>query len=236
VVSPLDARKGVMSEVLTLQAQARDPQKNKGTGTRVARRLRRAGQIPAIVYGHKQAPVPIAVPREEIARLVKRAGHLAELKIGDQTEMVLVKDVQYDYLGKEIIHLDFARVSADETIHTQVRLELHGTPPGTSEGGVLEFLVHSLDVSCLARAIPDSIRIEVGGLHVGDGVHVRDLVLPEGVTATADPDLLLVHVVTRHAAPEPTAAPTEAAAGEPEVIGRKAEEKADEKDEKKKEK
>jgi large subunit ribosomal protein L25 len=225
-----------MSEVLTLQAQTRDPRRNQGTGTRAARRLRRAGQVPAIVYGHKQAPVPITVPREEVARLVKRAGHLAELKIGDQTEMVLVKDVQYDYLGKDIIHLDFARVSADERIHTLVRLELHGTAPGTSEGGVLEFLVHSLDVSCLARAIPDVIRVEIGGLHVGDGVHVRDLALPEGVTANADPDLLLVHVVARHAAPEPTPPPAEAGAAEPEVIGRKAEEKAEEKEEKKKEK
>lgn len=221
-----------MSEVLTLQAQARDPQKNKGTGSRVARRLRRAGQIPAIVYGHKQTPLPVALPREEVARLLKSSGHLAELKIGDQSEMVLVKDVQWDYLGKEIIHLDFARVSADETIHTQVRLDLHGTPPGLSEGGVLEFLVHNLDVSCLARAIPDSIRVEVGGLHVGDGVHVRDLSLPEGVKPTGDPDLLLVHVVVRHAAPEPTA--TAEGGTEPEVIGRKAEDKGDEKDKKEK--
>jgi large subunit ribosomal protein L25 len=225
-----------MAEVLTLQAQARDPQKNKGTGSRVARRLRRAGQVPAIVYGHKLTPVPISLPREEVARLVKRSGHLAELKIGDQTEMVLVRDVQYDYLGKDIIHLDFARVSADETIHTQVRLELHGNAPGTSEGGVVEFVVHSLDVSCLARSIPDVIRVEIGELHVGEGVHVRDLALPEGVTANADPDLLLVHVVIRHAAPEPTATAAEGGSAEPEVIGRKAEDKADEKDEKKKEK
>lgn len=222
-----------MSEVLTLQAQARDPEKNKGTGTRVARRLRRSGLIPAIVYGHKETPAPVALPREEVARLVKRSGHLAELRIGDRTEMVLVKAVQWDYLGKEIIHLDFARVRADEAINTQVRLELHGMAPGTADGGVVEFLVHSLDVTCQARSIPDSLRVEISGLGLGDGIHVRDLTLPEGVTATADPDLLIVHVVVRHAAPEPTVAGGEGGS-EPEVIGRKAEDKADEKDKKEK--
>jgi large subunit ribosomal protein L25 len=219
-----------MSEVFSLPAQARDPKKNQGTGSRVARRLRRQGRIPAIVYGHKQTPLPVSVARDDVWQMVKAASHLAELKVGDGSEMVLVRDVQWDHLGKEIIHLDFARVSADERIHTEVRLELHGTAPGTSEGGMVEFLVHSLEVTCRAIAIPDSIRVEIGELHVGDGVHVRDLVLPEGVEANADPDLLIVHVVARAAAPEPAAAAAEAAAAEPEVIGRKAEEKGEEKE------
>jgi large subunit ribosomal protein L25 len=217
-----------MSEVFSLPAQTRDPKKNEGTGSRVARRLRRQGRIPAIVYGHKQTPAPISVAREDVWRMVKTASHVAELKVGEQSEMVLVRDVQWDHLGKEIIHLDFARVSADERIHTEVRLELHGTAPGASEGGMVEFLVHSLEVTCRAIAIPDVIRLEIGELHVGDGLHVRDLVLPEGVEATADPELLLVHVVTRAAEPEPT--PAEPAAAEPEVIGRKAEDKGEEKD------
>ncbi len=118
------------------------------------------------------------------------------------------------------------------SIHTQVSLQLHGTSPGTVEGGLLEFLVHSLDISCRANAIPDAIRVEIGGLHIGAGIHVRDLVLPEGVTATADPDLLVVQVVARAAAPEPTAA--EAGPAEPEVIGRKAEEKEEKEDKKEK--
>jgi len=138
--------------------------------------------------------------------------------------MVLVRDVQWDHLGKEIIHLDFARVSADESIQTEVRLELHGTPPGIAEGGVLEHMIHSLRVTCRATAIPDTLRIELGDIHLNQGVHVRDLVLPEGVTVEADPDLLVLHVVTRAAAPEPT--PGEGGtAAEPEVIGRKAEDK-----------
>ena len=222
-----------MADAVTIQVQARDPGKNKGTGTRVSRKLRAQGRIPAIIYGHKQAPAPISLARDDVWTMIKKATHLAQLQVGDATEMVLVRDVQWDHLGKEIIHLDFARVSADESIHTQVALEFHGTAPGIAEGGVLDILVHSVEVSCRATAIPDEIRVSVGDLHVNQGIHVRDLALPEGVKALADPELLLAHVVTRAAAPEPT----EGAVGgsvEPEVIGRKPEDKADEKDKDKK--
>jgi large subunit ribosomal protein L25 len=186
-----------MSDALTIQAEPRDPAKNKGTGSRVARRLRAQGRIPAIVYGHKQPPQPISLARGDAWLMIKKSAHLAQLTIGDKTEMALVKDIQWDHLGKEIIHLDFARVDAQEQVHTEVRLETHGTAPGVGEGGVLEFLVHTLPVVCRADAIPDVVRIELGGLHVNDGVHVRDLTLPEGVTIDVDPNLLLLHIVGR---------------------------------------
>ena len=213
-----------MAEAVTIEAEARDPEKNKGTGTRVARRLRAAGKIPGIVYGHKQAPTPVALTRDDVWRIIKHPGHLAQLKVAGASETVLIRDVQWDHLGQEIIHLDFARVSADETIETDVTLVPHGTPIGVSEGGRLELLAHSLAIKCLAIAIPDVIRMEVGELHLNQGVHVRDLKLPEGVTAAADPDLLLAHVTSRApAAVEPVAG--EPSASEPEVIGRKAEDK-----------
>jgi large subunit ribosomal protein L25 len=216
-----------MAETLTLAVEPRDPKKNQGTGSRVARRLRKQGRIPAIIYGHKETPVPISLSRDDVLLMLKKAAHVAQLTLGGRPEMVLVRDVQWDHLGKEVLHLDFARVSADEKVHTQVPLEVHGTPVGLSEGGQLEVIVHSLDVTCLATAIPDSIRVEVGGLHVGEGVHVKELALPEGVTVDLDADLLLVHVVTRVAAPEPTAG--EGGPAEPEVIGRKAEKDEEEK-------
>jgi large subunit ribosomal protein L25 len=219
-----------MAEAVTIAVETRDPEKNKGTGTRVARRLRAKGRIPAIIYGHKQTPQPITISRDDVWQMIKHSTHLAELRFGETTEMVLVRHVQWDHLGKEIIHLDFARVSADESIQTEVPLALHGTAQGVAEGGVLEQPIHSVTVTCRANAIPNSIRIEVGGLGLNQAVHVRDLVLPEGVTVNADPDLLLVHVVVRMVAPEP--APAEAAAtettAEPELIGRKPEEKKEE--------
>ncbi len=162
--------------------------------------------------------------------MIKAASHLAELDLGGKTETVLIRDVQWDNLGKEILHLDFARVSAEEEIETDVNVELRGQPAGVAEGGILEHLVHSLRVTCPAGAIPSSIKVDVSHLNVDQGVYVRDLALPQGVTVDADGDLLIAHVVVRGTAPEPT---PEAAAGEaatqPEVIKpeRKEKEKAE---------
>lgn len=205
-----------MADAVKIQAEARDPQKNKGTGSRVARRLRKQGKIPAIIYGHKQTPVPVAVPRESVWEMVKKSTHLAELSINGAIETVLVRDVQWDHLGKEIIHLDFARVSADESIETEVRLDIRGTAPGTAGGGTLEVLVHELKVTCRANAIPDSIRVDVSHLQLDHGIHVKDLVLPAGVTVNEDPEQLVVHVVTR--APETAEGAPAEGASQPEVI------------------
>jgi large subunit ribosomal protein L25 len=208
-----------MADAVKIQVEARDPLKNKGTGSRVARRLRAQGRIPAVIYGHKQAVVPISLSRDSVWEMIKKSTHLAELVLGDTTEIALVREVQWDHLGKEILHLDFGRVSADETIETEVRIDVRGIAPGIAEGGVLEQLVHSVRVTCLANAIPDAIKIDVNNLHLNEAVHVKDLTgLPEGVKIVdADEDLLLVHVTSRAAAAE--AAPSEAEAPvQPEVI------------------
>ena len=131
---------------------------------------------------------------------------------GGATETVLVREIQWDHLGKEIIHLDFARVSAGESIETEVRLDLRGTAPGVAEGGVLEQLIHSIDVTCRADAIPDNIKVDVSDLHLGKAIHVQELKLPEGVTVKADPEALVVHVTTKVAEadrpPRPPRAPS----------------------------
>ena len=215
-----------MADAVTISVEARDPAKNKGTGSRVSRKLRAQGKIPAIIYGHNVTPQPITIARDDVLAMVKRASHLAQLKVGDATEMVLVRDVQWDYLGKEIIHLDFARVSADESIETEVKLEMHGTAPGVAEGGVLDVVIHSLAVRCRANAIPDAIRVELGGLQLDGVIHVRDLKLPEGVEALAEGDLTVVHVATPRAEAEPT---EDEGTGQPEVIGRKPEDADEEK-------
>jgi large subunit ribosomal protein L25 len=209
-----------MSDAVKVRVQPRDPQKNKGTGTRAVRRLRAAGLVPAVIYGHKQAVLPITLTRDDVERMVKGPGHLADLEIEGTTETVLIREVQWDNLGKHIIHLDFARVSAEEMIDTEVPVELRGHAAGTAAGGVLEQVVHSLRITCRAGAIPDSIKVDVSNLQVHQGVSVRDLTLPPGVTVKADPEVLLVHVVIRIVAEEPKeAAPAEAAAAtQPEVI------------------
>jgi large subunit ribosomal protein L25 len=208
-----------MAQALKIRVETRDPAKNKGTGTRVSRRLRRDGRVPAVIYGHKQAVVPITLSHDDVWSMIKAASHLAELDLGDKTETVLIRDVQWDYLGKEILHLDFARVDVSELIETEVNIELKGVAPGVAEGGILEQLVHSLRVKCPAGAIPDSIKVDVSHLKIDEGIYVRDLTLPEGATFDSDPDMLIVHVVVRGAAAEPTEAEaaTEAIT-QPEVI------------------
>lgn len=210
-----------MAESVTIEAQTRDPAKNKGTGTRASQKLRAEGRIPAIVYGHKQDPMPISVARDDVWLLLKKATHLANLKVNGNTESVLVRDLQWDHLGNEILHVDFARVNPDETIDTVVKLVTTGTAKGTTEGGILEFLHHELKVSCRAGAIPDEIRIPIADLGIDQGIHVRDLKLPEGVTAKADADLLLLHITSRTTAADTT---EEGSSNEPEVIGKKEKE------------
>jgi len=215
-----------MADAVKIAVEARDPAKNKGTGSRVSRRLRAQGRIPAIIYGHKQDALPISLSRDDVWGMIKKSTHLAELSVNGTTETVIVRDIQWDYLGKEIIHLDFARVNVDEAIVTEVRLDLRGTAPGVAEGGVLDQPVHALEVTCRANAIPDSIRVDVSNLHLGQSIHVRDLVLPEGVTTSVDPELTLVHVGARGGQ-----AATPAAEGEsptqPEVIKPERREKAE---------
>jgi large subunit ribosomal protein L25 len=214
-----------MAAAVKIKVELRDPAKNKGTGTKFARRLRAQGRIPAIIYGHKQAPTPISMTRESVWEMIKKQTHLAELEMdGGGPETVLVREIQWDHLGKEIIHLDFARVSAGEAIETEVRIDLRGTAPGTTEGGILEQLIHSIEVTCRADAIPDNIKVDISELQIGGAIHVKELKLPEGVTVKSDPESLVVHVTTKVA----EAVPAEGAEGtQPEVIKPERKEKED---------
>jgi large subunit ribosomal protein L25 len=209
-----------MPDAARIRVEPRDAQKNKGTGTRVARRLRKSGRIPAVIYGHKQAVIPVTLSHDDVLRMVKSPSHLAELDLDGTTETVLIREVQWDHLGKEVLHLDFARVSAEEIVETEVPVEIRGHAAGTAAGGIVEHVVHSLSIKCKAGAIPDSIKVDISGLELDQGIHVRDLKLPPDVTVDADPELLIVHIVSRAAAPEPTEATPAAAEAptQPEVI------------------
>ncbi len=216
-----------MADALKLRVETRDPAKNKGTGTRVSRRLRKSGRVPGVIYGHKQEVVPISLAGADVEAMIHGTSQLAELDLGGKAETVLIRDVQWDHLGKAVLHVDFARVNIGELIETEVNLDYRGTAEGVNEGGVLEQVVHSLKIKCPAGSIPGAIKVDVSGLKVDEGIHVRDLVLPSGVVADADPDVLLVHVVVR-----PSGGEEEAGAesvSQPEVIKpeRKEKDKAD---------
>jgi large subunit ribosomal protein L25 len=173
--------------------------------------------VPAVIYGHKQEVVPITLANDDVTHMMKAASHLAELDFGGKLETVLIRDVQWDHLGRRILHVDFTRVDVTELIETEVNVELKGSAPGVAEGGILEHLVHSLRVTCPAGAIPDSIKVDISNLKIDEGVYVRDLSIPAGLTVDSDPDTLIVHVVIRGTQAE-TPEPAAEAVTQPEVI------------------
>src|SRR5207248_7489689 len=118
-------------------------------GSRANKRLRDAGFIPGVIYGQKEAVVPVTLPKKEVVNHINRGAHLFDLAVDGKSEKVLVKEVQYDHLGIEVLHVDFARVSLDEKVELTVPLELKGEPKGEADGGVLTQVINSLEVECL---------------------------------------------------------------------------------------
>jgi large subunit ribosomal protein L25 len=190
-------------------------------GTHAARRLRKEGMIPAVVYGHKEEVLSVSLARDDLLKALRHGARVVDLQAAGKQEKALIRDVQYDHLGHEVLHVDFARVSADERIKIQVPIELRGVAPGVTAGGLLNQALHTLEIECPALKVPESIRVNIGELQIDGVIHVRDLKLPEGVTATVDPEVIVVQVSAPLVEAEaPAAAPAEQA--EPEVIGRKA--------------
>jgi large subunit ribosomal protein L25 len=195
-------------------------------GSRANKRLRDTGKVPGVVYGHKEAVVPVSLPKKELVGHLNKGAHVFDLTLDGKAEKVLVKEVQYDHLGAEVIHVDFARVSADERVEVTVPLELKGTPKGEDDGGVLQQIVAELEIECLVTDIPSVIVHNVSEMKLDDVLHIKELKLPPGVKALQDEDLVVAQVKTIE---EEAAAPAGAEEGsaEPEVIGRKPEEGED---------
>ena len=189
-------------------------------GSRANKRLRDTGKVPGVVYGHKEAVVPVSLPKKELVGHLNKGAHVFDLTLDGKAEKVLVKEVQYDHLGAEVIHVDFARVSADERVEVTVPLELKGTPKGEDDGGVLQQIVAELEIECLVTDIPSVIVHNVSEMKLDDVLHIKELKLPPGVKALQDEDLVVAQV---KAIEEEAATPSEEGAAEPEIIGRKPE-------------
>lgn len=201
-----------MAESVSLEAKPRE-----GRGSHKADRLRKQGLVPGVVYGHKEATVSIAVSGEELEKAVRHGVRVIDLKLSSGVQKALIRDIQWDFLGKDLLHVDFARVSADERIHVTIPVELKGIAPGVTAGGVLDQPMHALHVECPAINVPDSVRVNINELQLGGMIHVRELTVPPDVKLLDDPEAVVVHVKQAGAEPEPTEA---TGAAEPEVIGR----------------
>jgi len=195
------------------------------------RRLRKLGQVPAVLYGHGEASIALAIDSVAVMGVIRHGGKLVKLQ-GDLSEGAFIKAVQWDVYGKDLIHIDLLRVSETERVRTTVTIELKGTAAGLSEGGIIEFVVHEIDIECPAAAVPEKLIVNVNDLHLGKSIHAREIVLPEGATVLDDEDMVIVHCIAPHIEVEAgVAGAAEPGAVEPELIRKEkaAEEEAEEK-------
>jgi large subunit ribosomal protein L25 len=196
----------------TLQAESRDSR-----GKRNAKRLRAGGKVPAILYGHGQKTVSLAVPADQITAAIRHGSRVVKLK-GVANDSALIRDLQYDTFGLEILHVDFARVSEHERVRVKVPLEIRGQAAGIKEGGVIEHLIHTVEIECPVSAIPDKVVINVATLKLDDSMTVGQATLPEGAKIVSSADEIAVQCLKPKADEEEAAEPGAEGAVEPELI------------------
>ncbi len=194
-------------------------------GKNASRRYRRAGKVPAVIYGAGQPAVSVLVDPHRVDEILKlEAGRntIFSLSVSGKSEAgaVMIKALDRDPVTDDYRHVDLVRVRLDRAVHVKVPVRLLGLAEGVkNEGGVLEFVIREIEVECLPREIPEHIDVDVSGLHVNQGIPVKDLRLKEGVKILGDLEGVVVVVAPPRA--EETPAPAEGAeaeAAEPEVI------------------
>ncbi len=193
----------------------------EGSGKGAARRLRRDGRVPAVVYGHGEDTRSVSLDAHELDLLFQRISvdnTIIELEMeggkkGQPTVRALVREVQIDPLRRHILHVDFYQLHAGEKVDVEVPIHLTGTAAGVKMGGVLQHSLHELAILCLPDAIPEHIEVDISALEVGDSIHVRELAIPEGVEVQIDLDRTVCAVIP------PTVAPVEEEPEEEEIEG-----------------
>lgn len=190
-----------MPEELTLVAEP-----NREAGSRASRRLRRAGSIPGVLYGHGMEPVPLSVNGRELRRVLNtEAGlnALVTLDVAGSKQLALAKQLQRDPVRGTVIHVDWIAVRRDEVVSAEVPVHLVGeASEAQRDGGVLTHELTNLTVSAKASEVPHAIEVDVTSLQVGDVVRVGDLKLPAGVTTDVDPELPVLSVTSATVVPE----------------------------------
>ncbi|MFW5685786.1 MAG: 50S ribosomal protein L25 [Spirochaetota bacterium] len=186
-------------EQKTLSADARRELK-----TGAARRLRRAGKIPAVIYGHRD-PVPVTIDALEFIREFKiiSESQIIQLTVDGESYDVLIKDYQEDILTGAVEHIDFFEIEAGKALRTHIGIHIHGSPVGVRQGGVLEQPLHEVEIECLPKDIPGSFQVDVTKLDVGESIHVGDLEAPEGVRILTNDDQVITLVAMPRLEEEP---------------------------------
>jgi large subunit ribosomal protein L25 len=221
---------------LVIKSESRD-----ALGKNAARRIRRGGMIPAVLYGEGAESVPLVLNKKDVIQILKSEtgeNTLFRVALKDGEKDAMIKAVQIDPTTDEILHADLVRIAMDKAIRVMVPVELTGEAVGVkTEGGFVDFMTREVEVECLPAAIPERLTVDISLLHLHQSLKVGDVALPEGVKLISDGSVVLVLIQVPHeerveAKPEEAEAAVEAApaAEEPEVI--KKERKKEEVEEK----
>lgn len=162
------------------------------TGKGVARRLRAAGKVPAVLYGKDQESISLTIDAREALQLfysISVENTIVNVQIDDDKEELetLVREIQMHPFRPDLIHVDFYSIERGVALEVDIPANYIGTPQGVRDGGVLEVILHELRVKCIPSLIPDIIEIEISGLDIGDSIHASEISTDEGVELLTDP-------------------------------------------------
>ncbi|MDF1809523.1 MAG: 50S ribosomal protein L25 [Phycisphaerales bacterium] len=196
------------------------------TGSRYSQRIRNAGGLPAVVYGHKEEPVSITLDAHTAIGYISKGEKVFHLDLEGTKQYVLLKDLGYDYLGTNIIHADFARVDMNERVDTRAHLKFVGEAEGLKiTGAIMMHPITELELNCTVTNLPDDIAVDVSEMQVGDVIHASDVKLPlDTMKLVTDPSAIIAQIVMKAVqADEGESAEVGDDAAQPEVIAEKKE-------------
>ena len=211
-----------MAEVLHIE-------KRETRGKRFAKRMRKVGKIPGVLYGHGKEAVSLTIIADEIDATIRRGARLVELQ-GDVKDSAFVKSIQWDAFGAKVLHVDLTRVEAGDSVEISLSIELRGVAPGSKQGGITDHQLHELEIRCPVTAIPESLSLSINHLELDQTITAGEIELPPGTELLTPSSAIVVSCtepdVRDEDAEDITGAPSDI---EPEVIGRKAEDEESEK-------
>jgi large subunit ribosomal protein L25 len=188
-------------------------------GKRNNNRLHRDGKLPAVLYGHGEEAVSLTLGADQLESAVRHGAKVVDLE-GAATGKALLQDVQWDTFFHQVLHVDLLRVKAGDTVTVEVPIELKGESPGVNDGGIIEHLIHSVEIEVPLDLVPEKLHIRIGQLQIGGELCIKDISdLPAGATVNADADEVVVHCLLP-AAEEEEVAVEEGTGAEPEVIAK----------------
>jgi large subunit ribosomal protein L25 len=195
------------------------------------KKIRKTGRILGVFYMRNMDTIPIDVSEKDINPLIFTSDtHLISLQLNEQEEHeCVIKDIQFDPITDKVVHFDLLGLTTGETFQLEVPVQLHGNPVGVKEGGIIQHIIHKLEIECLPKDIPQHIDIDISNLKLGDAFHVRDLNL-ENIKMITPEDTVIVAITHPKIEKEPVAAEeiAEGEAAQPELIGKEKEEKEEE--------